>query len=278
MGKDQTTAVMADAVEIVRRLRARETTVTSLTREEYHCSHKTMIKAIRSVISEADWAALKRARLVAANLKTRFRKGHVPWTKGMRGLHLSPETEFHLGGIRGNAARRYRPVGAITLRRDHRRGPARRYIKVRDDGPSQYRYTPYARWVWEQAHGPVPAGRLVIHIDGDTLNDDLSNLSLADCRTNLARLESIRPGSVAKRCRNSAKARVGRRAATREIRRAAGRLVSWWECQACGADLERGKGSCPKCGSMAVERVHARLHPSMAAEAGQGRAGVHTGT
>lgn len=30
---------------------------------------------------------------------TYFKKGHLPWTKGMKGIHLSPETEFKKGQL-----------------------------------------------------------------------------------------------------------------------------------------------------------------------------------
>ena len=39
------------------------------------------------------------------------------------------------------------------------------------------------RWLWEQAHGPVPAGHDVHHIDEDKLNNVLSNLALVDRTT-----------------------------------------------------------------------------------------------
>lgn len=36
----------------------------------------------------------------------------------------------------------------------------------------------YHRWVWEQAHGPIPPGMIVHHVDGDRRNNDLGNLRL----------------------------------------------------------------------------------------------------
>lgn len=35
-----------------------------------------------------------------------------------------------------------------------------------------------ARYVWEQAHGEIPKGHIVLHIDGDRNNDDINNLTL----------------------------------------------------------------------------------------------------
>lgn len=70
------------------------------------------------------------------------------------------------------------PVGTIRIR-TRKAGRHRnrvRYIKVRNSGPYKDRWTEYARWLWEQKNGPVPAGKRVAHLDGDTLNDSLDNL------------------------------------------------------------------------------------------------------
>jgi len=34
-----------------------------------------------------------------------------------------------------------------------------------------------SRVVWVQVHGPIPAGHLIHHVDGNLLNDELSNLA-----------------------------------------------------------------------------------------------------
>jgi len=68
------------------------------------------------------------------------------------------------------------PVGAIVVRRVKRR--KMRYIKVRNSGPKQKRWRLYARWWWENNRGSVPDGKRVIHLDGDSMNDDPSNLDL----------------------------------------------------------------------------------------------------
>lgn len=51
--------------------------------------------------------------------------------------------------------------------------------------PSPYRKTKVNgrtvqihRMVWEQAHGPIPPGYIVHHVDHDKRNNDLSNLAL----------------------------------------------------------------------------------------------------
>lgn len=34
------------------------------------------------------------------------------------------------------------------------------------------------RWVWEQAHGPIPAGHVLVFLDGDKTNCSLDNLTV----------------------------------------------------------------------------------------------------
>lgn len=66
------------------------------------------------------------------------------------------------------------PVGTIRVHGENRQ------IKLRMDGVKWRRWMDYARWWWIQNKGPVPAGKRVIHLDGDQLNDDPSNLALGD--------------------------------------------------------------------------------------------------
>lgn len=74
-------------------------------------------------------------------------------------------------------------IGTVVIRRKN--GKAARYIKVRNDGPRGRRWILLSRWWWEKNRGPVPSGKLVIHKDGNTLNDDPKNLVLGTCGTKL---------------------------------------------------------------------------------------------
>jgi hypothetical protein len=90
----------------------------------------------------------------------------------MRGIHLSPETQFKPGQI----SKKILPVGSITVRRD-KGGKPRAWIKITDTGhPSDWKLR--AVFVWEKAHGPLANGQLVHHRDRNTLNDQLDNLEL----------------------------------------------------------------------------------------------------
>lgn len=48
----------------------------------------------------------------------------------------------------------------------------RLWIKRTDNAPKEM----YARYVWEQAHGPIAPGRVIAHRDGDYRNCELANL------------------------------------------------------------------------------------------------------
>lgn len=82
----------------------------------------------------------------------------------------------------------YMPIGSVVVRRDTSssgRHTATRYIKINDAFPTGKRWIAYARWWWEQNQGPVPKGQRVLRKDGDTMNDDPSNLFLGTPGQNL---------------------------------------------------------------------------------------------
>lgn len=66
------------------------------------------------------------------------------------------------------------PLGTIVIRRRH--GVRCRFVKVKMGGQAGRRWMHYAKWWWENHRGPVPPGKIVVHQDGDTMNDDPKNL------------------------------------------------------------------------------------------------------
>jgi len=98
--------------------------------------------------------------------------GNKPWNKGMKGIHLSPSTEFK----KGRKSTRLEDIGSIKIRSRSREPGQRAYVKVANPRTWLLR----CRFVWESFHGPIPRGLIIHHIDGNTLNDDLCNLSLVD--------------------------------------------------------------------------------------------------
>lgn len=97
--------------------------------------------------------------------RSSFGKGSVPWNKGMKGLRLSPSTEFQPG----HPPRVLYADGTITVRVG-KRGVKRQHIKVNG------RWVEYAKHLWIQAYSPLIHGDVVHHIDGDPLADVLDNL------------------------------------------------------------------------------------------------------
>lgn len=99
---------------------------------------------------------------------TRFASGHVPWTKGQKGIHFSPDTEFKKGERPVN----YMPVGAEKMHMGYV------WLKIADGGwPEAWR--PKHHVIWERAHGAAPPGtHLLSFRDRDRDNFALDNLEL----------------------------------------------------------------------------------------------------
>ncbi len=126
-----------------------------------------------------------------------FSKGSAPWNKGKRGIHISPRTEFKRGQTPVNRC----SVGTVRIRqRRHRAEGPRAWVKVAEPNVWKLR----ARIVWEDAHGPISRGLIVHHVDEDTLNDSLSNLSVVD-RAGHAAEHGRRRGGLNKKKRSSKK-------------------------------------------------------------------------
>ncbi len=97
-----------------------------------------------------------------------YSPGNVPWNKDLKGIHLSPDSEFTAGHAHPSD-----PVGTVRIRMH--RGVPRAWVKVAM--PRTWRMR--AVVVYEMYHGSnTPAGMVVHHIDRDTLNDVMDNLQL----------------------------------------------------------------------------------------------------
>lgn len=119
----------------------------------------------------------KSRRWVAPGLLTKARKSEA-WTP-------APAPVDPYGAVRIAATRHCRkdrmPIGTVVIRRDTDPGGrvrASRLVKIKEGGPPGRRWISYARWWWEKNRGPIPARMLVLHKDGDMLNDDPSNFIL----------------------------------------------------------------------------------------------------
>lgn len=110
-----------------------------------------------------------------------FETGEQPWNKGLRGYSV----ELGRSHFRhGNRPPTWVPVGTERWTSPPARSPdAPRYLKRKVADPDQWALVHHI--VWEQHHGPVPAGFVVIFADGDTKNPDISNLRCI-CRADLS--------------------------------------------------------------------------------------------
>lgn len=119
---------------------------------------------------------------ITNNKPTAFHKGHVPSNKGKKwSEYLSPEQqEACKKGCfkKGQESFNKKPIGTIVIRHDcHRKGQAYRWIKVRDGKTDNYQM--YSRYLYEKTYGvKLKTEELIIHLDGDSLNDNIDNLML----------------------------------------------------------------------------------------------------
>ena len=114
---------------------------------------------------------------------TAFHKGHVPVNKGKKwSEYLSTEKQeaCRKGCFKkGHESSNKNPIGTIVIRTDNGGNKNRKYrwIKVRDNRTDNYEI--YARWLYEKTYGvKLDTTDLIIHLDGNTLNDDINNLFL----------------------------------------------------------------------------------------------------
>lgn len=94
----------------------------------------------------------------------KFKKGHTVWNKGLKGIHLSPETEFKKGQFIGSEHPSWK--GGIQVFKSDCA-----YVYA---GVSKRIRRP--KKVYEDAYGEIPKGWILYHLDKDKHNDHLDNL------------------------------------------------------------------------------------------------------
>ncbi|MBN2312342.1 MAG: HNH endonuclease [Sedimentisphaerales bacterium] len=245
--------VREDIDRIIERLRNTSLLISALCKKEYHVAYSTFKREILTRISEDQYQQIVKKKKSPA---TEFKKGHVPVS--------------------------YRPIGEIYIVKD-KTGTPYRWIKLKDTGPREHRRKPYARYVWERQHGPIPKGGIIRHKDGDPLNDDIDNLILIDRAENAQltrrspqaeanrlkalqqaakkrrqeyykrKREQARTMTALKKKRSKADAEDARDKQMHEqnIINIRGPLTVWYECPGCGYESKTETLPCPKCGSIA---------------------------
>lgn len=150
-------------------------------RPEYSIYNKAYALGLKR--SEAYLASEHACRLRRENnpgVGSRFQKGHASWNKGIS-FHSggrSAETHFAPGSMPHNHV----PVGTERVTCD-----GIRQRKTHDDGPPHRRWKSVHMIIWEEAHGEVPAGHIVVFRDRNATNIVLENLELITRAENMRR-------------------------------------------------------------------------------------------
>lgn len=96
--------------------------------------------------------------------KGQFKKNQKPWNRGLKGIHLSPDTEFKVGQFKGDEHPSWK--GGVQLTKNDCA-----YVY---SGVNKRLRRP--RIIYEEAYGEIPTGWILYHLDRDNKNDDLDNL------------------------------------------------------------------------------------------------------
>lgn len=104
-----------------------------------------------------------------ASTAGRFQPGHRTWNKGVsyQAGGRSAETRFK-PGLKTHT---WRPVGSERIRYD-----GYRERKIMDTGYPPRDWVPVHRLLWEERHGPVPPGHVVVFRNGDKTDIRADNL------------------------------------------------------------------------------------------------------
>ena len=94
-----------------------------------------------------------------------FKKGHVPWNKGLKGCFGARKTSFTKGNLPYNTR-------AMYSERLSKEG----YIEIKVE---INKWISKHRYIWEQHYKrEVPKGKVVIFLDGNNRNFEIENLKL----------------------------------------------------------------------------------------------------
>lgn len=124
------------------------------------------VRAIKSYCNNRGWKS---------GHDSRFKTGHRSWQTGLSSeefkSHYSDESFFRM----------LKPMAAVNKKwhvGDEVIAHGVPMIVTSEEFAVDFysRLTPKRRYVWEQAHGTIPPGHRIIHLDGDRMNCDIENL------------------------------------------------------------------------------------------------------
>jgi hypothetical protein len=95
----------------------------------------------------------------------RFKKGNIPFNKGMKGFKVSPETEFKKGSVPANV----KPIGTIRTNKDG----------IKEIKYCLHKWRSLHSHLWILQHGEIKKGSVVIFKQGtDKMNFIVNELQL----------------------------------------------------------------------------------------------------
>ncbi len=106
----------------------------------------------------------------------KFKKGHIAWNKGIKGIRLSPNSEFKADGTNTGSQHKSWTGGVQKMSNDCV------YLWM---GTNHRERRP--RVIYEKTIGKIPDGYVIIHLDNDKTNDNPENLSAISRADNLKR-------------------------------------------------------------------------------------------
>jgi hypothetical protein len=118
-------------------------------------------------------------------VKSRFKKGHTPKNKGLKWdeylkeehIEKLKKTQFK----KGLRPHNWKPVGSERVNVEG-------YVEVKvQDKKGNRNYDLKQRIIWREHYGEIPAGQMVVFIDGNKQNFELSNLKLISMTENMNR-------------------------------------------------------------------------------------------
>lgn len=136
----------------------------------YHRVHKLGLHKTPATL-EAIQARTNRV-LEQAGIHARYQPGHTAWNKGLK-WEDHPEACRATQFKPGQRPHTWKPIGTERISKD---GYLER--KICNDGHPKDHYEAVHRIVWMEAHGPIPAGHVVVFRNGDKTDIRLENLEL----------------------------------------------------------------------------------------------------
>ncbi|MDE3023145.1 MAG: HNH endonuclease [Pseudomonadota bacterium] len=142
------------------------------------------LKKTREYLDSPDACRLRRGDNVG--VATRYKKGNVPANKGTKrpgysiGRGRMAETTFK----KGEKTSTWLPIGSTRLMDGYQQR------KMTDTGYPPKDWVGVHILLWQELHGPIPAGHVVVFKDGNKEHIEFDNLELL-CRADLMRRNSI---------------------------------------------------------------------------------------